>query len=92
MPKINNRYRQGDYKVVCDKSGLTAYASECRMQYNNLFVRKDFYVERQPQDFVKSIPDKQSVPIPRPKSSTTTFVAFGEITSADLNPIVNNNR
>jgi hypothetical protein len=59
-------YKKGDYKVFCDRTGFRVYASECRMQWDGLFVRKESWESRQPQDFVKAKQDKQSVPIARP--------------------------
>lgn len=34
-------YRSGDYLVICDICGFRKYASECRMQWDNLFVCAD---------------------------------------------------
>jgi len=61
-------YKKGDYKVYCDRTGFRVYASECKMQWDGLFVRKESWEPRQPQDFVKAKQDKQSVPIARPGS------------------------
>lgn len=60
-------YKPGDWKVICDRCGMDRYASECRMNWQGLFVCSDTCWEpRHPQDFVKAIPDYQTVPIARP--------------------------
>lgn len=61
-------YKKGDWLFVCDRSGEEHYASDGRMEWNGLFVYKDYYEERQPQDFVRGVKDKQSVPITRSKT------------------------
>ena len=58
--------RLGDYKAYCDRTGFRMYASEMRMEWNGLFVRKESWERRQSQDYVKSKKDNQSVPIARP--------------------------
>lgn len=58
--------RIGDYNVICDICGLKFKASECQMQWNNLYVCKTCYEERQPQDFVRGLSDDMRVPIARP--------------------------
>jgi len=60
-------YKAGDYNVICDQCGFKFKASECKMQWNNLFVCSECYEERQPQDFVRGLKDNQQVPIPRPE-------------------------
>jgi hypothetical protein len=59
-------YKKGDYKAFRDRTGFRVYGSDCRMQWNGLFVRKESWEPRQPQDFVKSKKDDQTVPIARP--------------------------
>lgn len=58
--------RLGEYKAYCDRTGFREYASDMRMQWNGLWVRKESWEPRQPQDYVKSKRDNQSVPIARP--------------------------
>jgi len=77
-------YKSGDYKAVCDRTGFRVYASECRMQWNGLFVRKESWEIRQPQDFIKSKKDNQTVPIPRPGSEEKVFLSPGDVDSTTL--------
>ena len=64
-------YKAGDYWVICDKCGMKRYASECQMNWKNQFVCGPCFEPRHPQDFVKAIPDDQSVPIARPRAAIT---------------------
>lgn len=61
--------RIGDYKAVCDRTGFKVYASECRYEWNGLFVRKKSWEIRQPQDFVKAKKDNLTVPVARPQQT-----------------------
>ena len=65
-------YRPGDWNVICDKCGMKRYASECRLNWQNLFVCQQCYEPRHPQDFVVGIPDIQTVEIARPDRIQTT--------------------
>lgn len=59
-------YKKGDYNVICDRCGFKFKASECQMEWDNLFVCKETCWEaRQPQDFVRGRKDDQTVPIAR---------------------------
>ena len=70
-------YKKGDWNVICDRCGFKRKASECRMQWNNLFVcYPECYEERNAQDFLRGFPDHQSVPIARPEQ-TDVFLTTG---------------
>jgi hypothetical protein len=56
----------GEYKAHCDRTDFRGYASDMRMQWDGLFVRKQSWEKRHPQDYVRTKKDKQSVPIARP--------------------------
>ena len=74
-------YKKGDYNAICDRCGFKRKASECRMQWNNLFVCADTCWEaRNAQDFLRGFPDNQSVPIARPEP-TDIFQTDGTETS-----------
>jgi hypothetical protein len=87
-------YRPGDWKTKCDLCGATRYASECRLDWRDLFVCSDHcWSPRPPQDFVSSIPDNQSVPIARPSvaqpmgSTTVKVSAISNATAIDLTSV-----
>jgi len=67
-------YKKGDHNVICDRCGAKFKASECKMEWDNLFVCKyGCWEERQTQDFVRGIEDDPSVTISRPRG-TNTFI------------------
>ena len=71
----------GEHKMVCDRSGLTYPASEMRKEWNGLWVHKDYFEPRHPQEFVRGVNDDQSVRNARPdgpfdEAQSTTTVAF----------------
>lgn len=80
---MEKRGRSGDYNVICDYSGFKVFAKDCRMTWDGFLVRKDLWEPRQPQDFVKGVKDKQSVPIARPEADDN-FLTANEVTSDDL--------
>ena len=85
--------KHGDWNVICDKCGFKRKASECRMQWDNLFVCKECFDVRHPQDSVRGVPDYQAVPIARPDvvatmGPTTVKVAGSKNdTTIDINSI-----
>lgn len=65
------RAKPGDYLVQCDKTGFTRWASECQKEWNGNLVWERVFEPRQPQDYLRGIPDDPSVPDPRPEGVTT---------------------
>lgn len=76
-------FKMGDNNVICDKSGFKAKASDCRFEWNGLFVLKEFWEARQPLDFLKGIPDNQNVKVSRP-GGADVFLTPDEVTPDDL--------
>ena len=62
-----DHYKHGDYNAICDKCGFKYKASQLRKTWDNLMVCKKDWEPRQPQDFVKGVKDKQTVPWARPE-------------------------
>lgn len=60
------QYRPGSFYRSDDRSGFTRRAGETRSEWNQLIVGTDLWEARQPQDFVKGVPDNQTVPDARP--------------------------
>jgi hypothetical protein len=63
----------GDYYVVCDRTGFRVPASKTRMTWDGLRVWDEVWEPRHPQDFVRGVPDRQTVPNPRPKEAEPAF-------------------
>lgn len=86
-------YKPGDWNVRCDHCGMKRKASQCRMTWDNFFVCNECWSPRHPQDFVKGIPDDQSVPIARPDvvatmgTTTVKTTALKNATTIDLTSI-----
>jgi hypothetical protein len=62
----DKHYVPGDFYRICDRTGFKVRASKTRKQWDNLIVRLESFEPRQPQDFVRGVPDNQTVPEPRP--------------------------
>lgn len=78
-----DKYRPGDWLARCDMTGFRQYASDCRMQWNGLFVRSQSFELRNAQDFVRGRPDDQTVPIARPESDPV-FLDTNDVQPGDL--------
>lgn len=68
---VKGELRPGDFRIVCDRSGFNGWASETVIEWNGLRVLRRFSEQRHPQDFVRAIPDNQSVQNPRPVQPDT---------------------
>ena len=55
------RYDSGDWKADCDVCGRTYKASKLKQRWDGLRVCQQDWEPRQPQDFVRGVPDNQSV-------------------------------
>jgi hypothetical protein len=67
----DRHYVPGDFYRICDRSGFKIRARRTQMEWNGLIVSDKFYEARQPQDFVKGVPDNQTVPYARPRQTNT---------------------
>jgi len=76
-------YKIGDWNVICDRCGAKFKASECKMEWDNLFVCNYCWEERQPQDFVRGRKDDQQVPIARSRGADR-FLTTNEVLPNDL--------
>lgn len=74
---MSEHQRIGDWRVICDHSGMKCWASETVMQWNGLRVHKRFAdLFRHPQDFVRGVADKPQVPWTRPEAADTYLFDF----------------
>lgn len=55
-------YREGDWNAVCFECGRKFKASELKRSWKGYYVCPTHWEPRQPQDFVRGIPDNPSVP------------------------------
>lgn len=60
----------GTYNMICDRCGFKVKSNHMKKEWTGLMVCdhtvNDCWEERQPQDFVRGIPDRQSVNPARP--------------------------
>ena len=66
---IRNTHKVGDYLMQDDDSGYTIYRSEAVKRWDGLWVRKDQYETRQPQEFVRALNDPKALVEVRPESA-----------------------
>lgn len=56
----------GTWNSICDRCGAKYKASELKLEWDGLYVCYRCWEPRQPQDYVKGIPDIQAPPWTRP--------------------------
>jgi hypothetical protein len=79
----NDRYRPGDYYIICDVTGFKIRRSEAVRTWDGLLVRRDQADPRHPQEFVRARADLQAVPEPRPQPADY-FLTENEVTPDSL--------
>lgn len=69
-------FAQGQWNFVCDECGRVFKSNHALMRWDNAMVcdTGSCWEPRQPQDFVRAVPDNQSTPWARPRA----FVFLGE--------------
>lgn len=75
-------FREGDYNVICDRSGFKCKRSECRKEWDGKLVYKLFWKPRHPQDFPAKLSAPSVVRDARPP--VYNFVSTNEVTINDL--------
>lgn len=58
----------GEWLAQCFRCGLKRHASEMRKQWQGYWVCPEHWEPRQPQDFVRGVPDNPSAPWQQPKA------------------------
>jgi hypothetical protein len=59
-------WKIGDWNALCDVCGFKRKASEMKLRWDGLYVCPEDWEPRQPQDFVRGVPDNQTPPWTRP--------------------------
>jgi hypothetical protein len=70
----DRHYVPGSFYRICDRTGFKIRAGRTRKEWTTHIVRDASYEARQPQDLVRGVPDLQSVPEPRPRSTDVFLV------------------
>ena len=68
---------------ICSLSGFKFPISEAVKNWNGLLVHRSFVDKRNPQDFVKAVPESMALPVSNPEP-TDTFLGTNEVTAASL--------
>lgn len=83
---MSDEQRPGDWRVICDFSGMKCWASETVKTWDGHRVLKRFAgkeTQRHPQELVRGRPDNQRVPWSRPEPADV-FLSPGDVTQDDL--------
>ncbi len=80
-------YLHGDANAVCDRCGFKFKRSQLRREWTGLLVcgldGNQCWEPRHPQDRLKAVRDRQTVPNARPETSDD-FLATNEVDEGDL--------
>lgn len=60
------QYKGGSFLRLDDRTGFVRRAENTKSEWTGLIVGNDVWEIRQPQDFVRAVPDDQTVPDARP--------------------------
>lgn len=67
---------------ICDFSGFKVKLADMVKNWDGAMVARQFVDRRNPQDFVRGVPDRSSLPITRPESPDVFLAAL--VTPDDL--------
>ena len=59
-------WKKGSWLVICDVCGMKYHSDDLKKRWDGLMTCRQDWNIRQPQDFVRGIPDPQAVPWSRP--------------------------
>ena len=76
-------YLPGAHNKICDRTGIKVKSIQTKKEWNNLIVRNQSFELRQPQDLLRSKPDRQQVNDPRTEG-TDNFLGNNDVTVDDL--------
>jgi len=68
---LSDKWIPGDHYFIDDQTGVKTRASQSALQWNGMLVDLKNFEPRQPQDFVRGLPDNMTVPRPRPRPIDT---------------------
>lgn len=76
-------YLPGGHNKICDRTGFKVKSTNTQKEWNNLIVRRQSFELRQPQDLLRSKPDRQHVNDPRTESEDN-FLGDNDVSVDDL--------
>jgi hypothetical protein len=80
-------YKPGSFYRICDRTGFAFRAERTQSEWQGLIVSRKVWEIRQPQDYVRGVPDDQTVPYARPRSpnpfvgssTNSQFQVYGDL-------------
>lgn len=78
-PQVN----PGNWTVVDDRTGFRLLNTQMQFEWNGLLVWDKVWEQRQPQDYLRGIPDNMSVPYSRPMQQPQ-FLGVNQVKASDL--------
>ncbi|UOF82053.1 ubiquitin [Caudoviricetes sp.] len=73
-------YDKGDWNCICDVCGRQFKASQLQLRWDGVMVCESDWEPRQPQDFIRGVPDYQAPKWTRPEQSDefipVTFINY----------------
>lgn len=79
----------GDWNAQCFRCGCKRKAAEMKRQWQGYYVCPEHWEIRQPQDFVRGVPDREDVPWSQPVNWTYVGPAAGLCTVTGRSAVVN---
>jgi hypothetical protein len=79
-------YKKGDWNTICYVCGFKRKASEMKLRWDGVYVCVQDWEIRQPQDFVRGVPDEQPLPWTQPEQHPDTF--SGPVINPSTNIVV----
>jgi len=79
-------YERGNWKALCDSCGRIVKATELQKRWDGLMVDARCFELRQPQDFVRGVPDMQAPPFSRPEPQNQ-FIPFTFTPALTINTV-----
>lgn len=81
MPR-HDWYEMGQWLFCCDQCGLVYKSGLGLLRWDNAIVCPNCFEERQPQDFVRGVPDIQNTPWSRVACKSPLFFGMGGVDHA----------
>ena len=85
MTRQRRAYSEGDYLVICARSGQKALRSDCVKEWDGSIVLREYSETRHPLDF-PSPPGPESVPLDTRPPGEDSFLEYGDVTADSLGP------
>jgi hypothetical protein len=81
-------YKKGEWNAICQRCGRKYKASQLTQEWDLLYVCKDCYEDRHPQDMVRGVVDQQATPWSSPELQDSFLIdaTITGLTQADFAP------